>query len=180
MLGRPRAVPFSFAPTGFTRMMHHEGERAVVRVAQRRGIPYALSTMGTTSIEDVAAAAPDARKWFQLYVWRDRSAGEDLMARAKAAGFEALVLTVDVPVAGARLRDARNGFSIPPALTVKTVLDAATHPAWWMNLLTTETLHVRVPDRVVRDRRRPAGPAVRPDHDDRRPRVDPRLAGTAR
>lgn len=140
MLGRPAAVPFAFAPTGFTRLMHHEGERAVVAVAQDRGIPYALSTMGTTSIEDVAAAGPDARKWFQLYVWRDRGAGEELMARAKAAGFEALVLTVDVPVAGARLRDARNGFSIPPALTVKTVLDAATHPAWWMNLLTTETL----------------------------------------
>ena len=140
MLGRPASVPFSFAPTGFTRMMHHEGERAVVRVAGRRAIPYALSTMGTTSIEDVAAAAPDARRWFQLYVWRDRSAGEDLMTRAKAAGYEALVLTVDVPVAGARLRDARNGFSIPPALTVRTVLDAATHPAWWMNLLTTETL----------------------------------------
>ncbi len=140
MLGAPAAVPFAFAPTGFTRLMHHEGERAVVRVAQRRGIPYALSTMGTTSIEDVAAAGPQARTWFQLYVWRDRSAGEDLMARAKAAGFEALVLTVDVPVAGARLRDARNGFSIPPALTVKTVLDAATHPAWWVNLLTTETL----------------------------------------
>lgn len=139
-LGKPSAQPFAFAPTGFTRMMHHEGERAVVRVAERRDIPYALSTMGTTSIEDVAAAAPDARKWFQLYVWKDRSAGEDLMARAKAAGFEALMLTVDVPVAGARLRDARNGFAIPPALTVKTVLDAATHPAWWVNLLTTEPL----------------------------------------
>ncbi|WP_426592374.1 alpha-hydroxy acid oxidase [Cellulomonas sp. McL0617] len=140
ILGTPSALPFAFAPTGFTRMMNHEGERAVVRVAQRHGIPYALSTMGTTSIEDVAAAGPDARKWFQLYVWKDRSAGEDLMVRAKAAGYEALMLTVDVPVAGARLRDARNGFSIPPALTVKTVLDAATHPAWWMNLLTTEPL----------------------------------------
>lgn len=140
MLGRPAAVPFSFAPTGFTRLMHHEGEEAVVRVAGRRGIPYALSTMGTTSIEDVAAASPGARKWFQLYVWRDRAAGEDLMARARAAGFEALVLTVDVPVAGARLRDVRNGFSIPPALTVKTVLDAATHPTWWFNLLTTRPL----------------------------------------
>lgn len=140
MLGKPAAVPFSFAPTGFTRMMHHEGERAVARVAERRGIPYALSTMGTTSIEDVAAAAPGARKWFQLYVWKDRSAGEDLMARAKSAGFEALQLTVDVPVAGARLRDVRNGFSIPPALSVKTVLDAGTHPAWWLNLLTTAPL----------------------------------------
>lgn len=140
LLGRPAALPFAFAPTGFTRMMHHEGEVAVARVAQRRGIPYALSTMGTTSIEDVAAAAPDARKWFQLYVWKDRSAGEDLMTRAKAAGYEALVLTVDVPVSGARLRDVRNGFQIPPALTARTVLDAATHPAWWVNLLTTEPL----------------------------------------
>jgi L-lactate dehydrogenase (cytochrome) len=139
-LGRPAAVPFAFAPTGFTRMMNHEGEAAVVRVAQRRGIPYALSTMGTTSIEGVAAAGPDARKWFQLYVWKDRAAGEDLMARAKSAGFEALILTVDVPVAGARLRDARNGFSIPPALTVRTVADAATHPTWWVNLLTTRPL----------------------------------------
>lgn len=140
MLGAAAAVPFSFAPTGFTRMMHHEGERAVARVAERRGIPYALSTMGTTSIEDVAAAAPDARKWFQLYVWKDRAAGEDLMARAKAAGFEALQLTVDVPVAGARLRDTRNGFSIPPALSLRTVLDAGLHPAWWLNLLTTRPL----------------------------------------
>ena len=139
-LGRPSALPFSFAPTGFTRMMQHEGERAVARVAQRTGIPYTLSTMGTTSIEDVAAAAPQARKWFQLYVWRDRSAAEDLMRRARQAGYEALVLTVDVPVAGARLRDARNGFSIPPALTVRTVADAAMHPAWWVNLLTTEPL----------------------------------------
>ena len=139
-LGTPSKLPFSFAPTGFTRMMQHEGERAVVRVADRIGIPYALSTMGTTSIEDVAAAAPSARKWFQLYVWKDRSAGEDLMRRAQEAGYEALILTVDVPVAGARLRDVRNGFSIPPALTVKTVADAALHPSWWGNLLTTEPL----------------------------------------
>lgn len=140
ILGRPSALPFAFAPTGFTRMMHHEGEEAVVRVAARRGIPYALSTMGTTSVEDVAAAAPSARKWFQLYVWKDRSAGEDLMRRARGSGYEALVLTVDVPVAGARLRDARNGFSIPPALTARTVLDAALHPAWWGDLLTTRPL----------------------------------------
>lgn len=140
MLGAPAALPFAFAPTGFTRMMQHEGERAVARVAQRRDIPYALSTLGTTSIEDVAAAAPHARKWFQLYVWRDRAAGEDLMKRAAAAGFEALILTVDAPVAGARLRDLRNGFAIPPALTVKTILDGATHPVWWVNLLTTPPL----------------------------------------
>jgi L-lactate dehydrogenase (cytochrome) len=139
-LGRRSAAPFAFAPTGFTRLMHHEGERAVARVAERHGLPYALSTMGTTSIEDVAAAAPAARKWFQLYVWKDRAAGEELMVRARAAGFEALMLTVDVPVAGNRLRDVRNGFSIPPALTIGTAADIAAHPAWWLNLLTTKPL----------------------------------------
>jgi L-lactate dehydrogenase (cytochrome) len=140
VLGQPSSFPFSFAPTGFTRMMHHEGECAVARVAARVGIPYALSTLGTTSIEDVAHAAPTARKWFQLYVWKDRSAGEELMRRARASGFEALMLTVDAPIAGARLRDVRNGFSIPPALTVRTVMDTATHPVWWINLLTTPPL----------------------------------------
>jgi L-lactate dehydrogenase (cytochrome) len=140
VLGRPTAAPFAFAPTGFTRLMHHEGERAVVRVAERYGIAYALSTMATTSIEDVAAAGPGARKWFQLYVWKDRAAGEELLSRARAAGFEALMLTVDVPVAGHRLRDVRNGFSIPPALTVKTLADIAMHPAWWANLLATPPL----------------------------------------
>jgi L-lactate dehydrogenase (cytochrome) len=140
VLGSPSALPLAFAPTGFTRMMQHEGERAVARVAEAVGIPYALSTLGTTSIEDVAAAAPGARKWFQLYVWRDRGAGKELVERARAAGYEALMLTVDVPVAGARLRDARNGLTIPPSLTLRTVLDAATHPAWWFNLLSTEPL----------------------------------------
>ncbi len=140
ILGRPSTLPLAFAPTGFTRMMHHEGERAVARVAEGAGIPYALSTLGTTSIEDMAAAAPHARKWFQLYVWRDRGAGKELVERAQAAGYEALVLTVDVPVAGARLRDVRNGLTIPPSLTLRTVLDAALHPWWWVNLLTTEPL----------------------------------------
>ncbi|MGW6200102.1 alpha-hydroxy acid oxidase [Kribbella sp. NPDC055110] len=140
ILGGRSELPFAFAPTGFTRMMNHEGESAVVKVAEQVGIPYALSTMGTTSIEDVAAAAPNARKWFQLYVWKDRTAGEDLVKRSAAAGYEALMLTVDVPVAGARLRDVRNGFTIPPSLTVKTVLDASLHPAWWANLLTTRPL----------------------------------------
>ncbi|GAA4990807.1 alpha-hydroxy acid oxidase [Actinopolymorpha pittospori] len=140
ILGRPSAYPFAFAPTGFTRMMQHEGEPAVARVAERTGIPYALSTMGTTSIEDVAAAAPNADRWFQLYVWTDRAAGKDLVDRSIAAGYTTLMLTVDVPVAGARLRDVRNGMTIPPSLTPKTILDMGMHPAWWMNLLTTEPL----------------------------------------
>jgi L-lactate dehydrogenase (cytochrome) len=140
VLGKRSALPFAFAPTGFTRMMHHEGERAVARVAQREGIPVSLSTMGTTSIEDVAAAAPEARRWFQLYVWRDHAAGQDLMQRAHESGYDTLLLTVDTPVGGARMRDVRNGLTIPPTLTLRTFLDGATHPAWWVNLLTTEPL----------------------------------------
>lgn len=139
-LGRPSSVPFAFAPTGFTRLMHHEGESAVAAVAGRRGIPYALSTMGTTSIEDVAAVPDRGRLWFQLYVWRDRAAAEDLVRRAQAAGYEALMLTVDVPVAGGRLRDARNGLTIPPSLSLRTLADMALYPAWWANLLTTRPL----------------------------------------
>ncbi|MBN9388897.1 MAG: alpha-hydroxy-acid oxidizing protein [Chloroflexi bacterium] len=140
ILGKPSTLPLVFAPTGFTRMMNHEGEPAVARVAQNTGIPYALSTMGTTGLEALAEAAPDARRWFQLYLWKDRAASRDLIARAKAAGYEALVLTVDTPIAGARHRDTRNGLTIPPALTLKTFFDGALHPAWWFNLLTTEPL----------------------------------------
>src|SRR3954447_20050983 len=138
-LGQPAAVPFAFAPTGFTRMIHTDGEPAVARVAARTGIPYALSTMGTTSIEALAAAA-DGRRWFQLYRWRDREASRDFVVRAREAGYEALVLTVDTPVAGARLRDVRNGLTIPPSLSLRTVSEGALHPAWWFDLVTTEPL----------------------------------------
>jgi L-lactate dehydrogenase (cytochrome) len=140
ILGRDTAYPFGFAPTGFTRMMHHEGESAVAIVAERVGIPYALSTMGTTTPEDVAAAAPGADRWFQLYVWRDRDVSYALAERARGSGFRTLILTVDLPVGGARLRDVRNGMTVPPSLTVRTALDGARHPNWWLNFLTTEPL----------------------------------------
>lgn len=140
ILEKPSAAPWVFAPTGFTRMMHTEGEPAVARVAARIGVPYALSTMGTTSIEQLATDAPDARRWFQLYLWRDREASRDLVARAQAAGYEALVLTVDTPVAGPRLRDVRNGLTIPPTLSLKTFAEGSLHPAWWWDLLTTDPL----------------------------------------
>ena len=140
ILGRPSAQPFALGPTGFTRMMHTEGERAVVRVAQREGIPYALSTMGTTTIEEMAAEGPAARKWFQLYLWRDRTPAADLLARASSAGYDTLMITLDTPVAGARLRDVRNGLTIPPQLTLRTFADGAMHPRWWFDLVTTEPL----------------------------------------
>lgn len=142
ILGRPAALPVVLAPTGFTRMMHHRGEFAVAPAAARAGVPYALSTMGTVSPERLAAAQGDdgADRWFQLYLWRDRGASKELIARAADSGFRTLVLTVDTPVAGARLRDVRNGLTIPPALTARTLADMARHPSWWLNLLTTEPL----------------------------------------
>ncbi|MUK00469.1 alpha-hydroxy-acid oxidizing enzyme [Vibrio cholerae] len=140
ILGRDSALPFGIAPTGFTRMMQSEGEYAGSRAAEAAGIPYTLSTMGTASIEDVAQAAPNGRNWFQLYLWTDRDRSMELIARAAAAGNDTLMVTVDTAVAGARLRDVRNGMTIPPALTLKTVLDASYRPAWWFNFLTHEPL----------------------------------------
>jgi len=140
MLGKVMSMPLGIAPTGFTRMMQTEGEYAGACAAADAGIPYTLSTMGTRSIEDVAAAAPTGRNWFQLYMWKDRDRSMALVDRAKQAGFDTLVLTVDVPVAGARLRDVRNGMTIPPSLTAKTIINAIPRPAWWINFLTTDPL----------------------------------------
>ncbi|MFF2273633.1 alpha-hydroxy-acid oxidizing protein [Agromyces sp. NPDC058136] len=140
VLGGPTALPFGIAPTGFTRMMQTEGEIAGAGAAGAAGIPFTLSTMGTTSIEDVRAANPNGRNWFQLYVMRDRERSYELVHRAAAAGFDTLFFTVDTPVAGARLRDTRNGFSIPPQLTPGTVVNAIPRPAWWVNFLTTPKL----------------------------------------
>jgi L-lactate dehydrogenase (cytochrome)/glycolate oxidase len=140
MLGVEHAFPFGIAPTGFTRMMQTEGEIAGCTAAADAGIPYTLSTMGTRSIEDVFNAAPHGRNWFQLYMWKDRDRSMALVERAKNAAFDTLVLTVDVPVAGARLRDVRNGMTIPPSLTSRTILNAIPRPAWWLNFLTTDPL----------------------------------------
>ncbi len=139
-LGKPNALPFAFAPTGFTRMMHHVGEPAVAQVAAGAGIAYALSTLGTTSIEGLAAAVPHGRRWFQLYVSRDRTQAEDLMRRARDNGYDSLILTVDTAVGGIRWREVRNGLTIPPQLSLGTILDMSRHPKWWANVLTTEPL----------------------------------------
>ncbi|PZU38810.1 MAG: alpha-hydroxy-acid oxidizing enzyme [Microbacterium sp.] len=140
ILGGPSALPFGIAPTGFTRLMQTEGEVAGASAAAAAGIPFTLSTLGTTSIEDVKAANPDGRNWFQLYVMRDREVSYALARRAAAAGFDTLMFTVDTPVAGARLRDKRNGFSIPPQLTIGTILNAIPRPWWWFDFLTTPKL----------------------------------------
>ncbi|MGN6128293.1 MAG: alpha-hydroxy acid oxidase [Humibacter sp.] len=140
ILGGPSSLPFGIAPTGFTRLMQTEGEIAGASAAGAAGIPFTLSTLGTTSIEDVKAANPNGRNWFQLYVMRDREISYGLARRAAAAGFDTLMFTVDTPIAGARLRDKRNGFSIPPQLTLGTVINAIPRPWWWIDFLTTPPL----------------------------------------
>lgn len=140
IFGGPSAMPFGIAPTGFTRLMQTEGEIAGAGAAAAAGIPFTLSTLGTTSIEEVKAANPLGRNWFQLYVMKQREISYGLVERAAAAGFDTLMFTVDTPVAGARLRDKRNGFSIPPQLTAGTIANAIPRPWWWWDFLTTPKL----------------------------------------
>ncbi|MEV6126996.1 alpha-hydroxy acid oxidase [Streptomyces violaceusniger] len=137
LFGREIAMPLIFAPTGYTRMMHHEGEAAVARVAARHGLPYTLSTVGTSTVEDVAAAAPGGEHWFQLYLTRNERLNAELLDRALAAGFTTVVLTVDTPVAGRHPKDMRNGLTIPPSLTLRTLFGMARYPSWALNKLTT-------------------------------------------
>ena len=140
IFGGRSALPFGIAPTGFTRLMQTEGEIAGATAAGAAGIPFTLSTLGTTSIEAVKQANPHGRNWFQLYVMKDRAISYDLTERAGKAGFDTLFFTVDTPVAGARLRDKRNGFSIPPQLSLGTVVNAIPRPWWWYDFLTTPPL----------------------------------------
>ncbi|MCO8275213.1 alpha-hydroxy-acid oxidizing protein [Actinoplanes sp. TRM 88003] len=140
VFGGPSALPFGIAPTGFTRLMQTEGETAGAGAAAAAGIPFCLSTLGTTSIETVKEVNPTGRNWFQLYVMKQREISYALVERAAKAGFDTLFFTVDTPVAGARLRDKRNGFSIPPQLGLRTIANAVPRPWWWYDFLTTPKL----------------------------------------
>lgn len=140
ILGRPAAAPIVLAPTGYTRLSHHTGERAVASAAARAGLPYTLSTYATTSITDLAHAAPRGRNWFQLYLMKDRSVSLAHLAEAREQGYEAIVLTMDTTVTGLKRKDKRNGFAIPPQLTARTLAGLARHPGWVSNILTTDPL----------------------------------------
>jgi len=134
LLGEPVAYPLALAPTGFTRIVHPEGELAVARAAARAGLPYTLSTLSTCSIEEVRAVS-DGRLWFQVYAWRDRQLVKEMVERAAEARYEALVLTVDTAMLGRRERDVRRGFALPPSIGPRTFVDGALHPRWTLNLL---------------------------------------------
>ena len=140
ILGKVVDIPICFAPTGYTRLMHHVGEPAVANVASKKNLIYALSTMGTTSPAELADAVPNSRRWFQLYIMKNRSDSLAVIKQAKDNGFEALVLTVDTPVPGLRYRDNRNGLTVPPKIRINTVLAIARKPIWWLNLFTTGKL----------------------------------------
>lgn len=140
ILGKTVDIPICFAPTGYTRLMHHVGEPAVANVASKKNLIYALSTMGTTSPAELAEAVPNSRRWFQLYIMKNRSDSLAVIKQAKDNGFEALVLTVDTPVPGLRYRDNRNGLTVPPKIRINTVFAIARKPIWWLNLFTTGKL----------------------------------------
>jgi L-lactate dehydrogenase (cytochrome) len=139
LFGKRYSMPLILAPTGYTRLTHSAGELSVARAAERANVPYSLSTMSTRSIEDVAAASAGS-KWFQVYTWKDRGLVADLIGRAKAAGYEALWLTVDTAVLGNRERDTRRGFTIPPQIGPGTILDGILHPGWTWDFVTHEPL----------------------------------------
>jgi isopentenyl diphosphate isomerase/L-lactate dehydrogenase-like FMN-dependent dehydrogenase len=138
--GKDSALPIIFAPTGYTRMMNYEGEPMVAQICEENNLIYSLSTMGTTSSQEIADQVPGVRRWFQLYLWRDRSQSLQFIYGAKTAGFEGLILTVDTAVGGIKWRDMRNGLTVPPKITLKTFFDMALKPKWWFNLLTTAPL----------------------------------------
>lgn len=139
ILGASAELPFALGPTGYTRMMHVDGERAAARAARAAGIPYTLSTMATVRLEDVAHDV-GGQLWFQLYAWRDRDLTHDLLRRAQASGYRVLMLTVDTPVTGLRARDSHNGFTLPPRLTPAIMAEMSRHPAWCLAMLRGEPI----------------------------------------
>jgi len=154
VMGQHMPYPFAFSPTGFTRIATSAGELAVARVAARHGVPYTLSTLGTRSIEEVAAVAAGvtaaratgatdttaAPLWYQLYVWKDRGLSRELVQRAKAAGYKAIMVTVDTAVFGRRDRDVRRGFTLPPKIGLDTFIDGIRHPRWTLDFVTHEPI----------------------------------------
>lgn len=135
VLGREISMPLFLAPTGMTRLFHHDGETAVSRAAAQAGTYYSLSTVGATSIEDVATVC-DGPKCFQIYVMKDRSLTREFIQRCKDAKYDSLTLTVDIPVAGNRERELRYGFSMPPKLNLAGIAGFAARPGWVYRALT--------------------------------------------
>jgi L-lactate dehydrogenase (cytochrome) len=140
LLGRTIPFPLVLAPTGFTRIADPQGELAVARAARRAQLPYTLSTLSTRSIEEVAEANGDGRRWFQVYVWKDKGLLRDMVERAATAGYGALVITVDTAHLGRRERDVRRGFTLPPKLGLDSIVDGVLHPSWTWRFVRAEPI----------------------------------------
>ena len=139
ILGRDVPFPLILAPTGFTRIAHPPGELAVARAAARAGLPYSLSTMGTRSVEEVAAVS-NGSKWFQVYVWRDKGLLKDMILRAREAGFDVLCITVDAAMLGRRERDVRRGFTLPPKMGINILFEGMIRPSWSLRFAFSEPI----------------------------------------
>ena len=135
VLGREISMPLFLGPTGMSRLFHHDGETAVSKAAAAAGTYYALSTVGATTIEDVAAVC-DGPKCFQIYVMKDRGLTREFIQRCKDANYDSLMLTVDIPVAGNRERELRYGFTMPPKLNLAGIIGFAARPGWVYRALT--------------------------------------------
>jgi L-lactate dehydrogenase (cytochrome) len=155
VLGSRVPLPLALSPVGAPRMFHHEGELAVARAASRAGIPYGISTLATASVEDVAAQT-DSPLWFQLYLWGDRGEAREAIARARAAGFSALLFSIDTVVRSKREREKHAGLDLPtPHLAVPTFLDGALHPSWAWHFLTSDPIsfpNIGPPDHRSREK----------------------------
>ena len=139
LLGKLIPFPLALSPTGFGRISDSQGELAVAKSAARMGVPYTLSTLGTRSIEEIAAVS-DGPKWFQVYVWKDRGLVKEMINRAGAAGYETIMITVDFATLGRRERDIRRGFTLPPKLGLDTIVDGIMHPRWTMDFATSDPI----------------------------------------
>lgn len=146
ILNQQVAAPLILGPTGFTRMLHCTGEVAVAQAAAQSNLIYTLSTVGTVSPEELRKHVPNGIQWFQLYPTTDKAINKDLIRRAKETGFKALVVTVDTPIGGRKLRDVRSGFTLPPKVTLKSIAEIASKPVWWMNTISSLPLNLFISD----------------------------------
>jgi L-lactate dehydrogenase (cytochrome) len=140
LLGRTTALPLILTPTGATRLFHPEGELAVARAATAAGVPYGLAGLSTVSMEGVANQFPGLDRWFNLGLSSDRGYMNAQLERCRAAGYRALLVSVDTRALGSRERDRRNGFTAPPALTLSSLIGIAARPGWWVRFLRAESI----------------------------------------
>ena len=140
LLGGPVAMPLTLSPTGGTRLFHRDGEIGAARAAAGAGIPYGLAHLSTTAMEEVTAATPRLRRWFNLEPTTDKVELQAVLDRVSRAGYEALLVNVDCRAIGHRERDHRNGFTAPPSIKPRTIVEGALHPAWSLGFLTQDAI----------------------------------------